>query len=198
MAPLPLLPGCPCVFARHPDKNNSEEATEKFQMISAAYARLTSADQSDDDLDDLDPSNFDVDDLFGDMGIDPMLFFAMLFGGRGGGIHMAMGPRGPVMFMSPGMAFGGGPFGGGGRRQRGGGTMSGGRFGGPPPRGGPFGGGGGYYEGDQDDYGTDDDGDDEWETDSDEEGIPGGGSGRPRGGGYGYGYPGAGAERPWR
>jgi hypothetical protein len=59
---LCLCHGCsvlaPC--CRHPDKNgNSEESNTKFQMISAAYARLTSADASDDDLDDLDPDRCD-------------------------------------------------------------------------------------------------------------------------------------------
>lgn len=78
-----------------------------------------------------------MDDLFSDIGIDPMLFFAMLFGGGprgGGGIRMGMGPRGPFMYMSPDMGFGpfgggGGPF-GGGRRGYGRGGRSSGRRGG--------------------------------------------------------------------
>jgi hypothetical protein len=83
----------------------------------------------------------DMEDLFGDLGIDPMLFFAMLFGGpRGFG-----GP--------PRRGFGGGPprrgFGGGAFGSRGGpGVMfmspGGGFFsmGGPPPGRGGY----SYYE----------------------------------------------------
>uniref|UniRef100_A0A383VNM1 J domain-containing protein n=1 Tax=Tetradesmus obliquus TaxID=3088 RepID=A0A383VNM1_TETOB len=127
----------------HPDKNgNSEESTTKFQLISAAYARLTSADASDDDLDDLDPNSMDMEDLFGDLGIDPMLIFAMLFGG---------GPRGGFGRGPPrgfGGGFGGGPFGGGGGPQGvfmtpGGGFFSMGGMGGGP-FGGSRGGGGGF------------------------------------------------------
>jgi hypothetical protein len=100
------------------------------------------------------PCSMDMEDLFGDLGIDPMLFFAMLFGGGpcgfggpprgfGGPRGGPFGPRGgpDVVFMSPGGGFfsmgmpmgsGPGPFGGGGMR------------GGPPPRRG--GGGYAYYE----------------------------------------------------
>lgn len=54
MPPLPLTDQ-PTALHRHPDKNanNKEEATVKFQQVSAAYARLTGADESDDDLDDV-------------------------------------------------------------------------------------------------------------------------------------------------
>ncbi|KAF6263756.1 hypothetical protein COO60DRAFT_1457934 [Scenedesmus sp. NREL 46B-D3] len=181
----------------HPDKNgNSEESTTKFQMVSAAYARLTSADASDDDLDDLDPNSMDMEDLFGDIGIDPMLFFAMLFGGpRGfGGTPRGFGggPRGfgggppfgrrggpGIVFMSPGGFFSMGgppaPFGAGGRR------------GGPPPRGG---GGHQYYE--------DDDDDDEWETDDEDEGMAGGaGSRHARGSSGHHGWGGYGSSDRW-
>ena len=66
---------------RHPDKNgNSEEAKERFQKINAAYMRLTGADESDDELDDVDVSDFfshdDIfDELFGAMGGGSMGFF---------------------------------------------------------------------------------------------------------------------------
>jgi len=39
---------------RHPDKNpDNQDTTTRFQQVSAAYARLTGADESDDDLDDV-------------------------------------------------------------------------------------------------------------------------------------------------
>jgi hypothetical protein len=42
--------------------------------VSAAYARLTKAEESDDDLDDIDIDDLfaDFEDLFGAAGIDPM------------------------------------------------------------------------------------------------------------------------------
>ena len=56
---------------RHPDKNqNSQESTDKFKLINAAYARLSSLAESDDDFEDLDPSELFTEDLFRDMGVD--------------------------------------------------------------------------------------------------------------------------------
>jgi hypothetical protein len=53
---------------RHPDKNaNSNESNEKFKQINAAYARLTSAQDSDDDLDDIDLDDLFMDDLFAEV-----------------------------------------------------------------------------------------------------------------------------------
>ncbi len=50
------------------NQSNLDEATEKFKRISAAYARLTSVEQeSDDDLDDYDPSDIFTDDLFAEL-----------------------------------------------------------------------------------------------------------------------------------
>ena len=44
---------CAAMHHRHPDKNpDNDEATTKFQQISAAYARLSNPDASDDELDD--------------------------------------------------------------------------------------------------------------------------------------------------
>lgn len=57
---------------RHPDKNNgSEESTEKFKQVSAAYSRLTSP-TADDDMDGFDPSDIFTDDLFDEMGMHPL------------------------------------------------------------------------------------------------------------------------------
>jgi hypothetical protein len=52
---LPPAPPPPCAARRHPDKNagNPEEATQRFQAVNAAYARLTGADESDDELGDV-------------------------------------------------------------------------------------------------------------------------------------------------
>ena len=45
---------CAAMHHRHPDKNpDNDEATTKFQQISAAYARLSNPDASDDELDDV-------------------------------------------------------------------------------------------------------------------------------------------------
>jgi curved DNA-binding protein CbpA len=45
----------------HPDKNDgSEEATARFQQVSAAYARLTAAGGSDDELSDVSRAAFCV------------------------------------------------------------------------------------------------------------------------------------------
>lgn len=62
-------------LVHHPDKNaGCERSAEKFKMVSAAYARLTSDHQSDDELDD--------DELF------PEELFEQMFGGSG--MHAAM------------------------------------------------------------------------------------------------------------
>ena len=177
------------VLCRHPDKNsNSDEATEKFKEINAAYARLTSAEESDDDLDDIDPESFFMDELFEELGIDPLFIllsglfadsrrfrgggrgpmgFGMGGGGGGGGYGMGgMGMGGMPFMMRVPMGFNmGGPpppraAPKGYRQAKGGGPAAYGGYGG---RGGPQGGrGGGYYDDDEDDE------DDEWETDDDD------------------------------
>lgn len=48
---------------RHPDKNNnSEESTEKFKLINAAYVRLTK--DKGDDMSDYDAEDMYEDDIF--------------------------------------------------------------------------------------------------------------------------------------
>jgi hypothetical protein len=167
-------------YRRHPDKNsNSDEATEKFKEVNAAYARLTSAEESDDDLDDIDPESFFMDELFEELGIDPLfILLSGLFsdsrrfrGGRGpmgfgmGGMG-GMGGMPFMMRMPMGFDMGGPPPRGvpkGFRQAKGGGPVYQGPYGGRggPPRGGY---GGGYYDEEDEDS-------DEWETDGDDDDI---------------------------
>eukprot|EP00877_Chromochloris_zofingiensis_P001727 jgi/Chrzof1/11555/Cz06g00030.t1 len=140
----------------HPDKNaNSVESTEQFKKINAAYARLTTAEESDDDLDDIDPDDLFMDDLFQELGIDPFfILLSGLFGGRRGGMKgpFGMSGGGPAGF---GGAFFFGPGGPGGGSSRMGGRGGGFNSQGPPRR-----------------SSTNDDDDDssgEWYTDSGDE-----------------------------
>jgi preprotein translocase subunit Sec63 len=63
-------------LALHPDKNGGcPESAEKFKLVSAAYARLTSGNESDDELDDEDLSAFSMEifeELFGEDSELPM------------------------------------------------------------------------------------------------------------------------------
>lgn len=62
---------CRLALKYHPDKNGGcSDAAEKFKRISAAYARLTSDQQSDDELDDEAMHAYAAqmfDQLFGDL-----------------------------------------------------------------------------------------------------------------------------------
>ncbi|KAF5836929.1 hypothetical protein DUNSADRAFT_5260 [Dunaliella salina] len=113
----------------HPDKNRdrTEEASEKFKQINAAYARLTGSDESDDEIDEDDFA--DLSDLFGTMFLFS-LFGGMPMGGRrgrgrGGGmggmpfgdipsfVFSSAGPRGSrggYTYGPPPGFFGGMPF----------------------------------------------------------------------------------------
>ncbi|GLI62357.1 hypothetical protein VaNZ11_004975, partial [Volvox africanus] len=120
----------------HPDKNSDKEAaTVRFQMISAAYARLSARNHpgDDDDLDDLCPEDiFDEDEFeeFEEL-LRSEFFYRMFFGGMrmgsggrgrrfGGSGRDGSGSAFRVFFMpggGPGFSFHGGP---GSGRPRGG------------------------------------------------------------------------------
>ena len=109
----------------HPDKNNSDEATEKFQEISEAYSILSDSDKRSQ----YDSIGIDILKNSAGMNVDPNDIFKHFMGGFGGFPGSFPG-GGPNPFTS-------GPFAAGG--QFSGGPFGGFASGGFPGAGGPFG-----------------------------------------------------------